>query len=613
MVCVGCHSEDRILTIVDNELLKVYLGFIDNITEYRHDVIQLCWECKALLRKFQRFRDQVRHAYSIAVTCLVSQSKSLSNLRITECNSIIKVDHDSEVLPTTFVKIEVEPHADSADVFDDLGDGESVGDGLNDDLDDFVKLNDDKVDIKPDPILESEATSKSVKQNETTDTFNDSDDEPLKCDSTKPRGKRKRKIDDVPKGRPAKRPGVVNNAKVQNKLQRLNVDADHLEKVVLSWEEVEEERRKALASPAFLRHQHRCYSCVVGFNHRCKLDDHNAKKHDPSLGTVQCGVCHVRLRNVFGLRAHQRRHVASCLVGCHRWRCRVCGAVWSRAEVAADHVARAHGGNTPVHTCHVCGARETVIARHYLDRSLGRLRYHVNSHAEQQKCELCGKTFKSKESLRTHLFIHKGEKEHACPSCGKKFLFKKAMEIHAISHLDSAQLYCYECDMNFKNQMSFNQHMKYSLKHVDPAKLKHACSLCDKRFVKAVRLEEHKLAVHLKVTPISCAEPDCQFACSSKPVLRTHVRMTHRNARARRDHVCDVCGKAYATKKSLEGHLRTHSGERPYRCAACPAAFGYHAALYNHNKLVHLKLKTGRGRGAEWPSARPPAPVDNAS
>ncbi|XP_052746082.1 uncharacterized protein LOC112047770 isoform X11 [Bicyclus anynana] len=293
MVCVGCHSEDRILTIVDNELLKVYLGFIDNITEYRHDVIQLCWECKALLRKFQRFRDQVRHAYSIAVTCLVSQSKSLSNLRITECNSIIKVDHDSEVLPTTFVKIEVEPHADSADVFDDLGDGESVGDGLNDDLDDFVKLNDDKVDIKPDPILESEATSKSVKQNETTDTFNDSDDEPLKCDSTKPRGKRKRKIDDVPKGRPAKRPGVVNNAKVQNKLQRLNVDADHLEKVVLSWEEladndvlvqVEEERRKALASPAFLRHQHRCYSCVVGFNHRCKLDDHNAKKHDPEPG-----------------------------------------------------------------------------------------------------------------------------------------------------------------------------------------------------------------------------------------------------------------------------------------------------------------------------------------
>ncbi|XP_052746081.1 zinc finger protein 691 isoform X10 [Bicyclus anynana] len=495
MVCVGCHSEDRILTIVDNELLKVYLGFIDNITEYRHDVIQLCWECKALLRKFQRFRDQVRHAYSIAVTCLVSQSKSLSNLRITECNSIIKVDHDSEVLPTTFVKIEVEPHADSADVFDDLGDGESVGDGLNDDLDDFVKLNDDKVDIKPDPILESEATSKSVKQNETTDTFNDSDDEPLKCDSTKPRGKRKRKIDDVPKGRPAKRPGVVNNAKVQNKLQRLNVDADHLEKVVLSWEEladndvlvqVEEERRKALASPAFLRHQHRCYSCVVGFNHRCKLDDHNAKKHDPEPGPP-------------ALPREQSRRAA---------------------EVRA--------------------VREDV--------------------QEQGVAE-------------------------------------------------DAPL----CDMNFKNQMSFNQHMKYSLKHVDPAKLKHACSLCDKRFVKAVRLEEHKLAVHLKVTPISCAEPDCQFACSSKPVLRTHVRMTHRNARARRDHVCDVCGKAYATKKSLEGHLRTHSGERPYRCAACPAAFGYHAALYNHNKLVHLKLKTGRGRGAEWPSARPPAPVDNAS
>ncbi|XP_069364504.1 zinc finger protein 266-like isoform X2 [Maniola hyperantus] len=591
MVCQGCLSVDRKLTVVDDEVLKIYLSFLD--TEYCNNFVQLCWECRALFKRLLRFRRQVRCAHTILVRYLIPQSKSLSTLQTTECNNIIEVDHDT-TFPTTFVKIE----DDSADD-DDLGDEHDVG--FNDDLMELhVEGVEIKTDIKCDPILEVPAPerSKSRTRSKPSNVFHESDDEPLsKGDRTKPRGRRRNKSEGErgKKGRKRKAsPGVVNNAMVQNKLQKLNADAEHLEMVVLSWDEVEAERQKAVRSHVFLRHEHRCYSCVVGFNHRCKLDDHNSKKHDPSYGTEECSVCRVRLKNSCALKAHRRRHIS-------RWRCRFCGDVWSRAEVAADHVARVHGGNTPVHTCSACGHTET----------LGRLRNHIKTHSEKQKCEVCGKMFRNKDSLRTHLFIHKGEKEHACPRCDKMFLFKKAMELHLISHDASAQLYCHECDMNFKNKMSFNQHMKYNLKHVDPAKLKHACTLCDKKFVKAIRLEEHNLAVHLKMTPINCTEQGCHFACSSKPVLRTHVRMLHRNARAKRDHVCDVCGKAYSTKKSLEGHLRSHSGERPFRCVSCPAAFGYQAALYNHNKLVHLKLNSGggRGRGAApaWAGAALPA------
>ncbi|XP_039762883.1 zinc finger protein 846-like [Pararge aegeria] len=600
MICEGCLSEDRAVSIVDKENLRIYASFLDD--ECTNNSVKLCWECRALLKKFLRFKQQVRCAHSTLVRYSVPRYKCLSNLKTTECKHTIDIDNEREIVTATFVKIEIESSTSLADSYHD-----ELADHLSADEDDSFnndpKGNDDaeKTYVRDDSSLETpELKSKAKKRSQTTDVFDESDDEPLK-DKTKPKAKRDKKNEGAARrgGRRQQAPGVVSSAKVLRKLQRLNADADQLEMVVLSWDQVEEERQKALKSHVFLRHEHRCYTCVVGFNHRCKLDDHIAKKHDPSLGTVECSVCNVRLANVFGLRAHRRRHVA-------RWRCRLCGAMWSRAEIAADHVSRAHGGNTPVHTCHVCGQRETT---------LGRLRIHVSTHSEKQKCELCGKMFRNKESLRTHLFIHKGEKEHACPRCDKKFLFKKAMEVHCISHDASSQLYCYECDVNFKNQMSFNQHMKYTLKHVDPAKLKHACELCDKRFVKAVRLQEHKLAVHLKQTPIACSQPGCTFACSSKPVLRTHVRMLHRNARARRDHVCDVCGKAYSTKKILEGHLHSHSGARPYRCTTCPAAFGYQAALYNHNKLVHLKNKTGRGRGAApaWPVAEEkpaPLPVD---
>ncbi|CAH0731242.1 unnamed protein product, partial [Brenthis ino] len=294
------------------------------------------------------------------------------------------------------------------------------------------------------------------------------------------------------------------------------------------------------------------------------------------------------------------------------WRCAQCGAAWSRAALAAEHVARAHGGPAPTHRCRLCGRDEPTLAK---------LRNHVKDHAARPECELCGKSFRDRTSLRTHLFIHKGEKEYECPRCNKKFLFKKAMEVHLVTHDASALLYCHLCDKNFKNKMSYNQHMKYNLKHIDPAKLKYACQQCPKRFAKASRLREHRLALHLRLAPVRCAHPGCAFvtkaptdpapcpqACASRTVLRTHTRMLHRAARLLRNHVCHLCGKAYTTKKCLEGHLRSHSGERPFRCAKCPAAFGYEAALYNHNKLVHLKPKSTR-RTAEWTGVAQPQPA----
>ncbi|XP_061727057.1 zinc finger protein 485-like isoform X2 [Cydia pomonella] len=642
-ICEGCLCVDRKLTtIYDEEYKKVFTGMLDFMDQTNQEWL-LCWECTAKIRSVIHFKKRVRAARDHLLRFMVYQTTpiaSLSNLKtivnaaqdyyyqdkedktlISSGNEISTTNFGCDSAPNiNFINID-EPNisnvatstetqfTESNNVVSEIRDtneNESQssfiikiedndfdnerfdGDENNSLIDDKDDVTEAKIDNVP-IAQESARTKKKRKKKRKKEEFNASDDEPLKPskkekkDQMKDKSLEKEDTDDkaVKKRRKREKPaGVVNNPRVDRNLAQLNVKDGQVEMIVLSWEEVEAERQRARESIVFTRHEYRCEDCVLGFNHRFKLDNHMTK-HAPSAGPAECPVCHVRCRDDHALVAHKRRHRV-------RWRCVECGELWSRAAVAADHAARAHGA-APTHTCRRCGL--TL-------QSLAKLRNHMKNHAERQKCELCGKTFRDRSSLRTHLFIHSGEKEYSCPHCDKRFLFKKAMEVHLVTHAAPAQLYCLECDMTFKNRMSYYQHKKYNLKHIDPEKLKYKCPLCDKKFLKAARLEEHNFAVHLKVTPIRCTMPDCDFACSSRPVLRTHIRMVHRNLRFVRNHVCDTCGKAYTTKKTLEGHMRSHTGERPFHCGLCSSTFSYEAALYNHNKLVHLKGKATRR--AEW-------------
>ncbi|XP_043085258.1 vascular endothelial zinc finger 1 isoform X2 [Puntigrus tetrazona] len=113
-----------------------------------------------------------------------------------------------------------------------------------------------------------------------------------------------------------------------------------------------------------------------------------------------------------------------------------------------------------------------------------------------------------------------------------------------------------------------------------PVKKNHGCEMCGKAFRDVYHLNRHKLS-HSDEKPFEC--PICQQRFKRKDRMTYHVR-SH-DGGVHKPYVCSVCGKGFSRPDHLSCHVKhVHSSERPFKCqvTACTSAFATKDRLRSH-------------------------------
>uniref|UniRef100_A0A182NTK0 C2H2-type domain-containing protein n=1 Tax=Anopheles dirus TaxID=7168 RepID=A0A182NTK0_9DIPT len=193
------------------------------------------------------------------------------------------------------------------------------------------------------------------------------------------------------------------------------------------------------------------------------------------------------------------------------FQCNICYHVYSSQKTLDIHQRSALFMS---HLCSWCGIQFTQKAQ---------LIRHEYSHTKLCVCDVCHKHFRHPEYLKKHMEkihadrtakVDSTEKRYVCSQCGKSVYSESYLKNHMKLHSDKTPHVCHLCGKSFKL-------LAYLRWHMDRHKGTYSCSQCSRTFKNRSQLEDHK--------------------------------NVHTDSRV---HDCDLCGKKYHTKVTLNKHRR---------------------------------------------------------
>ncbi|XP_077295696.1 zinc finger protein 639-like isoform X2 [Arctopsyche grandis] len=224
-----------------------------------------------------------------------------------------------------------------------------------------------------------------------------------------------------------------------------------------------------------------CRICKMSVTRLETLKQHVQTHFPHSEKLFQCDQCDKGFGSMDSLKKHKLGHVP--ISERDTYTCKICGRSFTLSTSYSVHLSTAHGDVK--YLCSECGSSFLTKTRYSLH-----MQQHDPPDKHKVKCSYCGVTCKNKPSLAQHMKRHTNLVQ--CSLCDYSTSLTKFLSVHMrMKHSDLKPFVCLVCGKSFKVKQCLNTHMA---QHT--GERKYACSYCPRTFASSGNFYTHRKRMH---------------------------------------------------------------------------------------------------------------------